>query len=120
VGGVDVGVAEPRRLNPDADLARLERKPRHLLDDERLGEVVDDRCPVHGHLGLGRRLPRLGCWHDEPPCRSDVTIVRAQLELGIGEPPRVANGKRRIASRFAVSSGAECPGGRPEISNRAP
>src|SRR5512132_3553346 len=45
VGGVDVGVAEPRGLDPDDDLALTGDRLGNLLDDERPCEVLDDRGP---------------------------------------------------------------------------
>ena len=53
VGGVYVGVAQPRRLHLDQDLARLELAPRHLLDAERRAEVVNYRGVIAGD-GRGR------------------------------------------------------------------
>src|SRR5512132_347059 len=45
VGGVDVGVAQPRGLDPDDDLALTGDRLGNLLDDERPCEVLDDRGP---------------------------------------------------------------------------
>ena len=51
VGGVDVGVTQARGLDLDQDLAGAGDGLRHLLDAERLGEIVDDCC-LHGDLQL--------------------------------------------------------------------
>ena len=52
VGGMDIGVAEPGSLDPHADLAGLERPDRHLLDAERLAELMHDSGAVRTELRL--------------------------------------------------------------------
>ena len=54
VGGVDVRVAEARRLDPDDDLARAGDGDRDLFEDQRALEVVDD-----GRITIGGRTYRL-------------------------------------------------------------
>jgi hypothetical protein len=39
---VDVGVAQARGLDADQHLSRPGLRPRHLLDDQRSPELVDD------------------------------------------------------------------------------
>jgi hypothetical protein len=46
VGGVDVGVTEPRGLDPDDHLALTSNRRGNLLDDERPREILDDRGPA--------------------------------------------------------------------------
>jgi hypothetical protein len=41
VRGVDVGVAQTRRLDPDHDFARPSDRLWHVLDDQRLAELMD-------------------------------------------------------------------------------
>src|SRR5512132_1073805 len=54
VRGVDVGVAQARRLYPHAHLPRLQRRRRDLLDRQRAVEVVDDRRLVGSRGRWGR------------------------------------------------------------------
>jgi hypothetical protein len=46
VGGVDVGVTEPRGLDPDDDLALTSDRLGNLLDDERPRDILDDPSPA--------------------------------------------------------------------------
>ena len=48
VGGVDVGVAQPGRLDPHQHLARAGRWRRPVLDDQWLVETVNDGCKHDG------------------------------------------------------------------------
>jgi hypothetical protein len=57
VGRVDVGVAQARGLDLDKDLARAGLGFRHILEAERLGEIVDDGC-LHGGLLASRVVAR--------------------------------------------------------------
>jgi hypothetical protein len=46
VGGVDVGVTEPRGLDPDDDLALTSDQLGNLLDNERPRDILDDLGPA--------------------------------------------------------------------------
>jgi hypothetical protein len=46
VGGVDVGVAAPRGLDPDDDLALTSDRLGNLVDDERPRDILDDPGPA--------------------------------------------------------------------------
>jgi hypothetical protein len=48
LGDVKVRVADPARRHPDEHLAGLGRIEFELLDNERLPEIVKDRCPDLG------------------------------------------------------------------------
>ena len=73
VGGVDVGVAEPGRLDPDAHLTELEAEDRHLLDGQRLAEGVHDGGAVGAGGVIGRGTfecgqGHVGCFWDQAGC----------------------------------------------------
>src|ERR1700747_2869131 len=95
--GVDIGMAEPRRLDLDANLAGLQRGSRHLLDAQRRVELVDDGGPVGGDRLAGRLGFGGGDSHPSPSAEVVSTpssanpqapSIRGRAVADVGNPRR--------------------------------
>ena len=90
VSGVDVGVTEAGRLDPDAHLTELEAQNRHLLDGQRLAEGVHDG----GAVGAGREPVEVRLEDGEGHVAAFVGV--GQAGCGTGASTRWARSTSRL------------------------
>jgi hypothetical protein len=101
VGRVDVGVAQARGLDLDKDLSRAGLGVRHILEAERLGEIVDNGC-FHGGSPCFR-----GADQHAVVCQRSLRTVRRDRALSQPETQGLDSGVQieDLVAHFAAPPG---------------